>query len=394
MSNTTTTTTTLPILIIGAGLAGLTLAQALRKQNIPFRIFERDASPTARPQGWAIALHSMLDELTTAMPPDVPSLDTTNHLLPLPQHTAQMALYSPSGTKHIVESTPSHKIIRANRAKLTQLLRTHIPVEYAKHLVSISEAPGAASVTAHFADGTHATGRVIVGADGVGSKVRAHILPDTHPSLVPVTLITGELRVRGTELAHQLSLARSAYVAFGPSNTHLFVGLDRISDDGAEGAYYWDMIIDAPGKSAPDAEQSAAEQLCVAKEMAAAFEPELTRLIHLTGEEGIHRPRLVLRDAVIPGMPRTRVTLMGDAAHPMTPFRGEGGCQAIRDALNLARVLIQSDDADLLANLDAYQVEMLQRGGEAVRRSRGAGSGEQDAGERMAWGTKLRRVVD
>ena len=45
------------VLIVGAGLAGLALAQALRKQGITFEIYERDANVHARFQGWAIALH-------------------------------------------------------------------------------------------------------------------------------------------------------------------------------------------------------------------------------------------------------------------------------------------------------------------------------------------------
>lgn len=46
------------VLIAGAGLGGLTLAQALRKQGISYEIFERDANRDARFQGWAIALHT------------------------------------------------------------------------------------------------------------------------------------------------------------------------------------------------------------------------------------------------------------------------------------------------------------------------------------------------
>ena len=45
------------ILILGAGLCGLTLAQNLRKLGISFQIFERDEGPHSRFQGWAIALH-------------------------------------------------------------------------------------------------------------------------------------------------------------------------------------------------------------------------------------------------------------------------------------------------------------------------------------------------
>lgn len=46
------------VLIVGAGLGGLLLAQCLRKQGITFEIFERDASDDARSQGWAIGIHS------------------------------------------------------------------------------------------------------------------------------------------------------------------------------------------------------------------------------------------------------------------------------------------------------------------------------------------------
>lgn len=46
------------VLIVGAGVGGLSLAQSLRKQNISFEIFERDTDPNARFQGWALAMHS------------------------------------------------------------------------------------------------------------------------------------------------------------------------------------------------------------------------------------------------------------------------------------------------------------------------------------------------
>lgn len=44
------------VLIIGAGLGGLALAQVLRKHGISFEIFERDADPSSRTQGWAVSL--------------------------------------------------------------------------------------------------------------------------------------------------------------------------------------------------------------------------------------------------------------------------------------------------------------------------------------------------
>lgn len=46
------------ILIVGAGIGGLLLAQLLRKQGVPYEIFERDENDHDRLQGWSIAIHS------------------------------------------------------------------------------------------------------------------------------------------------------------------------------------------------------------------------------------------------------------------------------------------------------------------------------------------------
>ena len=60
-----------PIIIIGAGVAGLTLAQSLRKQNVPLRIFERDESLGAKPGGWGLTIHWGLPALREALPEDI-----------------------------------------------------------------------------------------------------------------------------------------------------------------------------------------------------------------------------------------------------------------------------------------------------------------------------------
>jgi len=56
-------------LIIGAGIAGLTLAQSLRKQGVPFEIFERDLSDASREQGYALGLYEYVNRGTVAAQP-------------------------------------------------------------------------------------------------------------------------------------------------------------------------------------------------------------------------------------------------------------------------------------------------------------------------------------
>lgn len=84
------------VLIAGAGLGGLSLAQCLRKQGISYEIFERDEDENSRFQGWAIGIHSIIDDIKAAFPEDMGSLkEATNHLAPLTHLSAQMALYFP-----------------------------------------------------------------------------------------------------------------------------------------------------------------------------------------------------------------------------------------------------------------------------------------------------------
>lgn len=109
------------VIIVGAGLGGLSLAQCLRKQGISFEIFERDADENSRFQGWAIALYgyvahnipflcrlhvtlanttpscnsALLGDLASSFPSDLPDLrEATNHLAPLTL-PAQICMYAP-----------------------------------------------------------------------------------------------------------------------------------------------------------------------------------------------------------------------------------------------------------------------------------------------------------
>lgn len=117
------------VLIVGAGLGGLTLAQCLRKRGISFEVFERDPNDHSRPQGWAIGLHtytipshffrgrisiligsdsSILETLEASVPSDLPDLRaSTHHLLPLTLKT-QLCMYYKgiSGGRIGIQDTP------------------------------------------------------------------------------------------------------------------------------------------------------------------------------------------------------------------------------------------------------------------------------------------------
>ncbi|KAL8644490.1 MAG: hypothetical protein Q9210_007229, partial [Variospora velana] len=156
------------ILIVGGGLGGLGLAQSLRKQGISFDIFERDESPDSRFQGWAIGLHTIINDLASSFPEDLGDLkEATDHLKPL-DLPAQIGLYFPGMEGRLgVQDTPEAPIVRAERRRLRDWLATNLPIQWGKRVQRIEHDD--AGVSVYFEDGTSAKGDILVGADGIKS---------------------------------------------------------------------------------------------------------------------------------------------------------------------------------------------------------------------------------
>lgn len=92
-----------------------------------------------------------------------------------------------------------------------------------------------------------------------------------------------------------------------------------------------------------------------------------------TPVSGIKNEPHIWRDLELDSLPTGRIVLVGDAAHTMTPFRGEGGYHAFIDTIKLSKILSQLDVVDIEAvksTVAKYNVEMLERGLEALRDAR------------------------
>ncbi|KAI1350266.1 hypothetical protein F5Y01DRAFT_326639 [Xylaria sp. FL0043] len=371
------------VLIIGAGLGGLTLAQTLRKQGISFEIFERDTDKNSRFQGWAIALHTIIDEMVASMPSDMPDLkEATNHLAPL-NLPAQILMYYPEqGRMGFVDSSET-PLIRAERYRLREWLSTNIPIQWGKRLLRIESDDSV--VTARFEDGTSAKGDMLVGADGIQSIVRQNLLNRSHDELlevVPLANIVGQLVLSGDAFRRQLALGHSSYSVVRPELGFItFVGLHDVSADGQSARYYWMMMRpDATVGEQDHWLQTASKQAKLNHVLQAAekLSPELREIFELTPVEGIREEKHIWRDLELSSLPTGRVVLLGDAAHAMTPFKGEGGYHAFLDALALSRLFgklnVNENEAPTLGAIktavEAYNVDMLKRSGRSVRSSR------------------------
>jgi 2-polyprenyl-6-methoxyphenol hydroxylase-like FAD-dependent oxidoreductase len=205
-----------------------------------------------------------------------------------------------------------------------------------------------AGVTAHFADGRAVRGGALIGADGLHSVVRAHLCGDQPPRYAGYTAWRGVTAFPAERVVP--GETQGAGQRFG------IVRLDS-------GRVYWFATANLPeGSDDPPGERRAT---LLAR--FAGWHAPITEVIAATDEAAILRNDIYDRDP-LPRWGRGRVTLLGDAAHPMTPNLGQGACQALEDAVVLAKCLRAT--SDLAAGLRAYESQRRLHANRVVRLSR------------------------
>lgn len=220
---------------------------------------------------------------------------------------------------------------------------------------------------------------MILSADGKKS-VRAQLLQ--RPSsdllkLVPLAAIVGEVTLSGEAFRRQLALGHSAYIFASPDLGFFnFGGLHHALPDGVSGRHFWMFMQPDPDVAKPDHWLQTApqqEKLDYVVKAVAKMPPKFREIFELTPASGIKKEPHIWRDLELNSLPSGRIVLVGDAAHAMTPFRGEGGYHTLIDTLKLSKILGQLDVKNIgavKAAIGEYNTEMLERGSEAVRSSR------------------------
>ena len=382
------------VLIVGAGLGGLTLAQSLVRAGISVDVFERDASPWDRPQGYR--LHLDADAINAAREVLTPQLhsvfEATSHWT---QPYTTILATNLSVIKRLMTDDefgeavwPTHvgHPVHANvdRATLRQILLGGIGerLHYGKTLLRYhSHAEG---VTAYFADGTTAQGHVLVGADGIRSAVRSQRAPHCHTVDAGITAIYGRLPFDSAAALVPSETVEDIFT-IASDERKVFLGLGSvrfpIAPEEAAAEYapglamrtqenYVVCIVGGRHEFFPrDLRNASGDSLQrIAAKVIEAWPAAATSVIR-AGDPASFFPVQMFTSLPCSLDVPTNVTILGDAIHAMTPTLGRGANIAMRDAALLGRQLknVAAGTATIDAALCRYEKEMLEYGFAAVR---------------------------
>lgn len=391
------------VLIIGAGITGLVLAQALRKHGVSFAVYERDPDPLHRGKGWGLTIHWSLGAFLRLLPqhlvdrlpetyvdPDAVAKGENGNFLLFDLRTGE--------TKWKV---PSAKRLRVSRERLRRLLMDGIDVQvcqghssiykiqeallkarqWNKSISSISQTSETA-VRCEFSDNSGAEGTLLVGCDGSRSKTRS-LLCSLAGNKTPVRSENYQLPVRligvSAALPSRVALKMRALDPFflqagdpATSNFFWFSFLDTPTNNDREGrdTYECQILISWPyrkdGSNNIEIPCRNVDKIKLMHSLADGWVEPFREVVQSIPEET--EPKIIsLEDWPTPPKGSWSnlggtATLVGDSAHAMTMcecirlvssgghkysklmatliVRGEAGNHGILDVSNLLEALI------------------------------------------------------
>ncbi|GJD03604.1 FAD binding domain-containing protein [Colletotrichum higginsianum] len=397
--------TPLPVIIVGAGVSGLLLAQHLRKTDVPFRLYERDADFTTRGVGWGLTLHWSLPALRSLLPEDLVARLPDAYVDRAAVARGEASAFpffdlSTGELKGAGPRAPESLRIRVTRERLRRLLATGVDIQVLLSRVSYTPTSNTQweksfakveekqdSVVVSFNDGSSVAGRVLVACDGGQSRVRRQMFPDQYEGhRIPVRLLGLKLLLSPDQMAPIRKLD-PFFLQGTSSRDDTFVYLSILdapgNNDESTGEYSCQMCISWPdrpgflGKAAPTGyPQTNDGKIELIKSFAEGWS-EPFRGLALGIPAGTDVKDLDLYDYAPPKGLRSkgRAMLMGDAFHAMAMYRGEGANHAIIDVLDFAETVapaLNAGFAELRAAMDAYEDRVVARARPGVLASRRA----------------------
>jgi len=388
------------VIVIGAGTGGMCLAHGLKRAGISVAVYEADRTRRDGLYGYRVGIDPDGSRaLSACLPPEL--YDTfvatcargPRFFNILTERNAEVLSLDLPPDDDPIDSEKS-----VSRMTLRQVLLTGLDeiVHFDKRFTHYEQHDDC-RVTAFFADGTSATGDVLVAADGTGSRVRRQYLP--HAELVEAGVISVAAKVPVTEhtrtlispkVFEGLSLVFAPHGFFNIFHVMEFKwdqegrakqgigGNDKELIDRWPGMLYdntrdyinWGFAAASTKYPTDVMRLRGADLVDVVLEMTPNWHPNYRELFTLTDTTTCF-PINIMTSRPIRQWETTQITLIGDAIHTMTPGRGIGANTALRDAALLTKNLSAARDGKvtLLEAINDYETRMTKYGFDAVRDS-------------------------
>jgi 2-polyprenyl-6-methoxyphenol hydroxylase-like FAD-dependent oxidoreductase len=374
------------VAIVGGGIGGVALAVACFHRGIPFTLYERDNAFNERSQGYGLTLQQATRAIEGlgifSLPMGVVS---TRHVV----HNTEgkviaewgMRKWGASNVKTSPKRTNIHIARQSLRSALLEQLGGHDVVKWGHQLVNFKESEGKGIELSFQVNGLvkQARADLVVGADGIRSSVRKLLMGEDVSPLryLGCIVILGICPLADIEAAGVFpdnSLLDSATV-FQTANGHERIYIMPYASDSVMWQLSFPMLEDEAKALSGKGPQALKEEACrrcqwhdpIPQILAATLEAQISG--YPVYDRALLQPELLEKG--------DKVTLIGDAAHPMSPFKGQGANQALLDALSLARGITKQcrpiskwrDKGVREIVLTEFEAEMLARSATKVKDS-------------------------
>lgn len=367
------------VAIVGGGIGGVALAVACLHRGIPYTLYERDLNFNARSQGYGLTLQQASKAISGL---GILSLEdgviSTKHVV----HTIDgkvigewgMRKWVPEKTNTGDKRSNVHIARQSLRSALLDQLGSHDTVLWNHQLVDFKETESDGLLLSFQVDGEVKTAKadLLVGADGIRSSVRRLLIGEDIAPLryLGCIVILGICPLSALENLHS-PLLDSATV-FQTANGNERIYIMPYSSDSVMWQLSFPMSENEAKALSDRGSQVLKEEAC----RRTLWHDPIPQILAATQAAQISGYPVYDREILDAEWLKGKVTLIGDAAHPMSPFKGQGANQALLDALALARGISSAcgsshwkKDGIRKAVLVDYEEEMIMRSAIKVKDS-------------------------